>query len=148
MHTILKINTRLHMTKLEKIITKELILYGIIGLIGGIIDLTAFQGLTVSPLLKDISWRIELFNFIGSSISLTHNFFMNAFINFKTKDHLLIRFIKYYLIGQFTTLFVSLCLFIFSIKLGLPALFIKIGAAGVATLLQFFINRVFTFKKD
>ena len=61
---------------------------------------------------------------------------------------MLLRFISYFLVGQITTVFTTVSLFIFATKLGLPHLVVKTIATFVATLIQFVINKVITFRKS
>ena len=58
-----------------------------------------------------------------------------------------LRFISYFIVGQITTVFTTVSLFIFVTKLGYPHLIVKIVATFVATLIQFVINKVVTFRK-
>lgn len=59
-------------------------------------------------------------------------------------DRILLRFISYFVVGQITTV----SLFIFATKLGFPHLVVKVVATFVATLIQFVINKVVTFRKS
>ncbi len=120
---------------------QQLIKYGIIGIVGLGIDFGFFEGL--SYLGVTLKWA----NFISSSCALIHNFFMNRFWTFKVKDHWFKRFIKYYLVGQVTTLFTTLMLFLFVQLLGYNKLVVKICATLVATILQFGINKGLTFRR-
>ena len=57
------------------------------------------------------------------------------------------RFGEYYLIGQTTTVLVWLALLIFSTWLGFDVLIVKAISTIVATLIQFGVNKLITFKK-
>lgn len=120
---------------------RQLVGYILIGLLGLVVDFGVFT------ILVKMNMNVELANFISSSCGLINNFFWNSFANFKVHDKLLLRFISYYLVGQVTTLFTTVCLFIFVDKLGYDKIIVKIIATFIATLIQFIINKVITFRK-
>lgn len=120
----------------------QLVKYGLIGVLGLIVDFGIFTLLTVV-----FHWNAELANFVSSTCGLINNFFWNSYTNFKVHDHMLKRFIEYYLIGQITTLFTTLCLFIFVTQLHQNQIIVKVIATLIATLIQFVVNKIFTFKK-
>lgn len=120
----------------------QLVKYGLIGILGLIVDFGIYMLLTI--LLK---MNPELANFISSSCGLINNFFWNSFINFKVHDHLFKRFVEYYIVGQITTLFTTICLFIFVNLLYQDKIIVKVIATIIATLLQFGVNKTITFKK-
>lgn len=133
--------------KVQKILTsedfKQLVGYILIGLLGLVVDFGIFAILT-----HFLNINVELANFISSSCGLINNFIWNSYANFKVHDKILLRFISYYLVGQVTTLFTTLCLFIFVTKLGYDKFIVKVVATFVATLIQFVINKIITFRKD
>lgn len=136
------------MNKKIKVLTqseifKQLVGYVLIGGIGLVVDFGIFF-----LLVHYTKINVELANFISSSCGLINNFFWNSFLNFKVHDHMLRRFIEYYLIGQITTLFTTACLFIFVTWLGFDKIIVKVIATFVATLIQFIINKLITFNKD
>lgn len=132
--------------KIEKLLKSEdfiqLVKYGLIGVLGLVVDFGIYALLTM--LLK---MNPELANFISSSCGLINNFFWNSYTNFKVNDHMLKRFIEYYIVGQITTVFTTVCLFIFVNLLHQDKMIVKVIATIVATLLQFGVNKAITFKK-
>ena len=125
---------------------KQLVIYGIIGVIGLIIDNGSFY-LMNKYLLTGFAIMPYIYQFISGSLGNINNFICNSFLNFKVNDHMLKRFIEYFLIGQLTTVFVWLMLLIFHTGLHINAMPVKLIATLVATLLQFVINKRITFKK-
>lgn len=121
----------------------QLIKYGLIGVLGLIVDFGIYALLTMP-----LKMNPEVANFISSSCGLINNFFWNSFTNFKVHDHLFKRFIEYYIVGQITTLFTTICLFIFVTLLRQDKMIVKIIATIIATLLQFGVNKAVTFKKE
>ena len=86
----------------------QLVEYGIIGILGFLVDLGIFyfvQRLEVLP--------IEVVNIISSSIALIHNYLWNSYVTFKVYDRFWLRLVGYFLVGQITTLFTTICLWIF-----------------------------------
>lgn len=132
--------------KLGEIVHQEtfiqLVKYGLIGVLGLVVDFGIFSILTIF-----LHWNPEVANFISSTCGLINNFFWNSYANFKVHNRLIRRFIEYYLIGQITTLFTTGCLFVFVNQLHQNQMIVKIVATLVATLIQFIVNKLITFKK-
>lgn len=131
---------------MSKIAKKEnliqLVEYGIIGILGFLVDLGIFyfvQRLEVLP--------IEVVNIISSSIALIHNYLWNSYVTFKVYDRFWLRLVGYFLVGQITTLFTTICLWIFVTILYQDKYAVKIISMIVAVLLQFLINKKVTFKR-
>lgn len=131
---------------MSKIAKKEnliqLVEYGIIGILGFLVDLGIFyfvQRLEVLP--------IEVVNIISSSIALIHNYLWNSYVTFKVYDRFWFRLVGYFLVGQITTLFTTICLWIFVTILHQDQYTVKIISMIVAVLLQFLINKKVTFKR-
>ncbi len=134
------------MSKINKLFHSEgliqLIKYVLIGVVGLVVDLETYLILTYFNL------NVEIANIISSTCGIVNNFFWNSYTNFKVRDRMLLRFISYFLVGQITTVFTTVSLFIFATKLGFPHLIVKVVATFVATLIQFVINKVVTFRKS
>lgn len=134
------------MSKINKLFHSEgliqLIKYVLIGVVGLVVDLGTYLILTYFNL------NVEIANIISSTCGIVNNFFWNSYTNFKVRDRMLLRFISYFLVGQITTVFTTVSLFIFATKLGFPHLIVKVVATFVATLIQFVINKVVTFRKS
>lgn len=133
------------MKKVRTIIFSEsfiqLVKYVLIGVLGLIVDFGVYT------ILTHFKMNVELANIISSTCGIINNFFWNSYTNFKVHDYLFIRFISYFLVGQITTVFTTVSLFIFVTQLGYPHLIVKAVATFVATLIQFIINKIITFKK-
>lgn len=120
----------------------QLIRYGLIGILGLIVDFGIYSTLTLMT-----EMRVELANLISSSCGLINNFLWNSYVNFKVHDHIIKRFVEYYIVGQITTVFTTICLFIFVSLLRQDKLLVKAISTIIATLIQFGINKAITFKK-
>lgn len=134
------------MKKINKLIRSEnfnqLIKYFLIGILGLIVDFGIYC------LLTYFNVNAEIANIISSTCGIINNFLWNSYTNFKVNDHLFLRFISYFMVGQITTIFTTVSLFIFTTLLGFPHLLVKVVATFIATLIQFVINKVITFRKS
>lgn len=120
----------------------QLVKYVLIGILGLVVDFGVYT------ILTHFKMNVEIANIISSTCGIINNFFWNSYTNFKVHDRLILRFISYFLVGQITTIFTTISLFIFATKMGFPHLIVKIIATFVATLIQFIINKIITFRKS
>lgn len=119
----------------------QLVKYVLIGVLGLVVDFGIYT------ILTHFKMNVEIANIISSICGIINNFLWNSYTNFKVHDRMILRFISYFIVGQITTVFTTVSLFIFVTKLGYPHLIVKIVATFVATLIQFVINKVVTFRK-
>ncbi|MEK3545618.1 GtrA family protein [Lactobacillus crispatus] len=119
----------------------QLVKYVLIGVLGLVVDFGIYT------ILTHFKMNVEIANIISSTCGIINNFLWNSYTNFKVHDRMILRFISYFIVGQITTVFTTVSLFIFVTKLGYPHLIVKIVATFVATLIQFVINKVVTFRK-
>lgn len=119
----------------------QLVKYVLIGVLGLVVDFGIYT------ILTHFKMNVEIANIISSTCGIINNFLWNSYTNFKVHDRMILRFISYFIVGQITTVFTTVSLFIFVTKLGYPHLIAKIVATFVATLIQFVINKVVTFRK-
>lgn len=120
----------------------QLVKYVLIGILGLVVDFGTYW------ILTDININVEIANMISSTCGIINNFFWNSYTNFKVHNRMFLRFISYFLVGQITTVFTTISLFIFATKLGFPHLIVKVIATIVATLIQFVLNKFITFRKN
>lgn len=120
----------------------QLIKYILIGILGLVVDFGIYI------ILTHFAVNVEIANIISSTCGIINNFFWNSYTNFKVHDRMLLRYISYFLVGQITTVFTTVSLFIFVTKLGLPHFLVKVVATFVAVLIQFVINKLVTFRKS
>lgn len=119
----------------------QLVKYVLIGVLGLVVDFGIYT------ILTHFKMNVEIANIISSTCGIINNFLWNSYTNFKVHDRMILRFISYFIVGQITTVFTTVSLFIFVTKLGYPHLIVKIVATFIATLIQFVINKVVTFRK-
>ena len=120
----------------------QLVKYVLIGILGLVVDFGTYW------ILTDININVEIANMISSTCGIINNFFCNSYTNFKVHNRMFLRFISYFLVGQITTVFTTISLFIFATKLGFSHLIVKVIATIVATLIQFVLNKFVTFRKN
>src|SRR5699024_6878517 len=119
----------------------QLVSYVIIGVLGLVVDFVIYT------ILTHFKMNVEIANIISSTCGIINNFLWNSYTNFKVHDRMILRFISYFIVGQITTVFTTISLFVFVTKLGYPHLMVKVIATFMATLIQFVINKVVTFRK-
>jgi len=119
----------------------QLVKYAIIGSTGVAWDFICF-----TVLMHVLSWPYLLANAISVSLGITNNFFLNALYNFRTRDRLLWRFVRFYGIGLVGLMISSLTMFILVNLINLNALWAKLVTLFMVAVLQFYLNKTITFK--
>lgn len=129
--------------KLLLLITdKQFIKYTIIGLSGVSIDFVLYSALiTFTPI------NFLIANFLSISIAIINNFVLNAFLNFRKKDKLLLRFLSFYIIG-FLGILISQILLLVFVKFGIGEVLAKFLTLPFILILQFILNRKFSFNEN
>ena len=125
----------------KKLISKNFVLYGCIGVSGVLIDLIIFY-----LLVEKLSWNYQLANWVSTSLGIINNFFLNAFVNFGKTDHLLKRFARFYMIGLLGLFITALILFVLVELFQLDSVAAKGVTIVVVFLVQYGLNKRFSFK--
>ncbi|MGJ8676119.1 MAG: GtrA family protein [Akkermansiaceae bacterium] len=126
-----------------RLFTKELIIYGVIGITGVSLDFLIY-GL----LVKSFGVDYQLANFISTSIGITHNFILNAFLNFKIKDRLLWRYLKFYAVGFTGMLIAAVLLHVMIEQMNYDELLSKALTIIVLFIIQYMLNKKFSFSSS
>jgi putative flippase GtrA len=120
---------------------RQFILYGIIGASGAALDILCYiflyKKLHISPYIA---------TFMSVSIGILNNFILNSRHNFKVTDNLLHRFMRFYSIGLGGAVLSSGFIYVMFNLLSINATVAKLLTIPPVVLLQFFLNRKFTFK--
>ena len=121
----------------------DFIKYCLIGCSGAFLDFIIFVFL-----IKFIGINHYLMgNCISVTVGITNNFFLNAYLNFKTTDKIFLRFISFYFVG-IIGLIISLGILYLMVDIyKYNAVFSKIVTIFVITVIQFLLNKFITFKK-
>ena len=129
------------MNAIEKLYHKfrELILYGIIGGFCAALDFGVYTllGLIIPFLLANI---------ISVHCGIICSFLLNRNFNFKVKDKTKMRFLSFYLVCLSGLGISELLLWVFSTRMGLNHIAVKLATVVIVALYQFLLNKYITFK--
>ncbi|MCX2732474.1 GtrA family protein [Saccharopolyspora sp. NFXS83] len=120
--------------------SRALVLYGIIGVSGVTLDYLVFL-----LLFNTFGLHEQLANAISTSVGIANNFALNAWLNFRTSDRLLIRFARFYSVGLAGMALTFLLLHLGSGMLGLTPNLVKAAAIPLVVVLQYLINKRWSF---
>jgi putative flippase GtrA len=120
---------------------KEIFLYGVIGLFCAGLDSLLFL------LLRKADVNLYISNFIGINLGILCSFLLNAHFNFKTKDKLSIRALKFFAVGYCGLALSMIIMFVGVDTLQFKEMVVKIFSVFVVAAFQFTVNKLFTFKK-
>ncbi|GII52186.1 hypothetical protein Pth03_05750 [Planotetraspora thailandica] len=119
---------------------RQLIRYALVGGSGVALDLGVFL-----LLYNVLGWNEQLANAISTSLGITNNFILNALFTFDKRDRLLIRFVRFYIVGL-TGIALTYVLFrVFSDGLGADPNLVKAGSLPLVLAVQFLLNRKWSF---
>jgi putative flippase GtrA len=120
---------------------RQFLLYAMIGVSGVVLDLILFF-----VLFNLFQIDKNLATFMSTSAGITNNFLWNAFVNFKTSDQLAKRFGQFYLVGLSGIVLTVAIFFVFVDQLHLNANLVKVGSLPPVLVMQFLLNKYWTFK--
>lgn len=147
---------------------KEFVKYGIVGVIGLIIDMGVYYLLVdvfhtaypASELFgKLLSWfgvagatdtqlaDILISSIISSSLAVINNFILNSYFTFKVKDKKLKRFVNFASIAIVGMVVSTILLTVMINYMSMNKLLAKAVSIFIVATLQFMVNKYFTFKK-
>lgn len=122
---------------------RNLILYGIIGIFSAGLDFIIFYALTT---IVEVFYLIA--NVFSVTIGITTSFILNRKYNFKIIDKVFKRYLIFVSVGSFGLLLSSALLYFFIDIVTLDIIVSKVLSIVFVVLIQFFLNRYITFKKD
>lgn len=131
---------------IKKVCTKEVIFYGIFGVLTTIVNLATFYILT-----SVININENIANIIAILLAVLFAYFTNRKLVFNSKassfKEKLIEFLKF-ILGRAFTMVVEFggCAILFSV-LDIPDIIIKTCMTVIVIILNFFISKFFAFKK-
>jgi putative flippase GtrA len=131
------------MTKLEprsRLISRELLLYAVIGGSGVLLDYLLFL-----LLFNHFGMHHQLANALSTTAGITNNFVLNSLFNFRKTDRILVRFLRFYAVGIAGIVLTFLLLAVFSTWLGIDANLVKLASLPVVLLFQYTINKRWSF---
>ncbi|WP_280671204.1 MULTISPECIES: GtrA family protein [unclassified Dysgonomonas] len=145
---------------------KELIKYGIVGVIGVVIDAGVYYLLVdmfavhysfsgaISSFFESLGGRANVdtadalvSSIVSSSLGAINNFIWNSFFTFKVHDKILKRFVPYALMVLMGMCISTLLLTFMLDYLMLNAMLAKIIAIVIVAMIQFVLSKLVIFKK-
>ena len=127
--------------RLSFLLIKEIVLYGIIGSCCAALDSFIFL------LLRRLAINLYMANFISINAGILSSFLLNTFFNFKVKDGIRKRGIKYFAVGYCGLALSMLVIYIGVNIIGAKEIIVKITSIFFVAIVQFTLNKLFTFKK-
>lgn len=122
---------------------RNLILYGIIGGFCASLDFGIFTLLCHFDVLPYL-WA----NVISTHVGIFTSFCLNRSLNFKVKDKTPQRFLSFYAVGLTGLGMSSFLLWLMVDKAGWNELVCKLITIALVSLMQYFLNKYITFKKQ
>ena len=124
-------------------LSRNFILYALIGASGVTLDVVLFM-----VLFNVFHMHEQLATFISISVAITNNFLLNTYLNFKVKDRLWGRYVRFYFVGLTGILLTDLLFWIFVDSMHMDANIIKIASLVPVLLLQYSLNRRWSFREE
>lgn len=121
---------------------KNFLMYAVIGASGATIDLVLFL-----ILFNQFDFDKNLATVISTSAGIINNFTLNAVFNFKVKDHLLKRFMSFYMVGLSGLALTIFIFFIFIDLLKWNTNLVKVTSIVFVVAMQYTLNKNLSFKQ-
>ncbi len=119
---------------------RSFVLYQLIGVSGVLLDLVLFLGL-----YNALGVHEQIATVLSTSAGITNNFLLNSYLNFRRRDGMLRRFARFYTVGLFGIALVAALLVVFHTWMGIDANIVKVASMPVVAVLQFFLNKRWSF---
>jgi len=119
---------------------RSFVLYSVIGCSGVLLDLLVFL-----VLYNVFGMHEQLATAISTTLGIVNNFLLNSFFNFRVRDGMLRRFLRFYAVGIVGIGITAALLGVFSTWLGADPNIVKIVALPVVVAFQFTTNRKWSF---
>lgn len=118
---------------------RQFFLYSLIGAFSAGTDFAVY-----AILQRDIHYLFA--NSISVLVGITLSFLLNAGLNFKVTNQLRRRFIIFFAVGMIGLLVSTLLLALFIDRVHLHAIFAKTLTLGIVLILQYSLNKRFSFR--
>ncbi|PRY51931.1 putative flippase GtrA [Geodermatophilus tzadiensis] len=120
---------------------RSFVLYQLIGVSGVLLDLVLFL-----LLYNVLGLHEQLATVLSTSAGITNNFLLNSYLNFRVRDGMLRRFLRFYAVGLVGIGLVAVLLLVFHTWLGVDANVVKVVSLPVVAVLQFLLNKRWSFR--
>jgi putative flippase GtrA len=121
---------------------RQFMMYCLIGASGAMLDFLIY-----SMLVKETQLHYEIANAIGYAAGTVLSFFLNVYLNFKTRDALSLRFLLFCGVAFLGWALSAGILYLTVGHLGWDKYFAKLLTIVAVVLLQYNLNRLISFKK-
>ncbi|MBA8827488.1 putative flippase GtrA [Saccharopolyspora lacisalsi] len=122
------------------LVSKQLVLYALLGGFGVVLDYLLFL------LLFNVAGLHEqLANAISISAGITSSFTLNTLFNFRKRDRLLTRFVRFYAVGMGGIALTFVLLAVFAGPVGLDPNLVKLGSLPLVLIFQYTLNKKWSF---
>lgn len=121
---------------------REFILYAAIGVTGVVLDLAAFL-----VLFNVVGLTEFIATFLSTTLGIGNNFVLNVRFNFRTRDQLLRRFLRFYAVGAAGILLTFGLFALLSGAAGWDPNLVKVISLPVVLVFQFALNKKWTFQQ-
>ncbi|MFI0465069.1 MULTISPECIES: GtrA family protein [Saccharopolyspora] len=129
-----------HVEARDRLISRSLLLYAVIGASGVLLDYLLFLLLFNAAGLHE-----QLANAISTTAGITNNFVLNTLFNFRKRDRIAVRFLRFYAVGVAGIALTFVLLQVFSGWLGIDPNLVKAGSLPVVLIFQYTINKKWSF---
>lgn len=120
---------------------RSFVLYQLIGASGALLDLLLFLAL-----YNAVGMHEQVATAISTSVGIANNFLLNSYLNFRKRDGMLRRFVRFYTVGLVGLALVAVLLAVFHSWLGVDANIVKVVSMPIVAVLQFLVNKRWSFK--
>lgn len=124
----------------ERLVSASLLRYALIGASGVLLDYLLFL-----LLYNVVGLHEQLANAISTTAGITNNFVLNALFNFRKRDRVLVRFLRFYAVGVAGIGLTNVALQVFSAWLRIDPNLVKAASLPVVLLFQYTINKKWSF---
>jgi putative flippase GtrA len=122
------------------LISRRLVFYAIIGLSGVTLDFCLFL-----LLFNVVGLHPQIANALSITAGIANNFLWNSLFNFRKRDRILLRFLKFYSVGLAGIALTFVLLAVFSGVLGIDPNFVKAASLPVVLIFQYSLNKRWSF---
>lgn len=119
----------------------NLVLYGVIGLTGALIDMLIYLVLVKYTLVP-----APIASLMSVSMGVVNNFILNSAFNFKKHDHLPYRFASFYIVGLMGAVLSAILIYLLIKYMSLTPVWAKVATIIPVVLIQYGINKAVTFR--
>lgn len=121
-------------------LNRSLVLYAVIGLSGVTLDYLLFL-----LLFNVVGLHAQLANAVSTTVGIVNNFTLNALLNFRKRDQLLLRFARFYSVGLAGIAVTFVLLQVLSGFAGIDPNIVKAASLPIVLLCQYTLNRKWSF---